>query len=138
MRFHEKLRKAMQELNINQVQVAGSIGKSTASVSNYVKGTQTPSWEEQRNIALSLGLKPDYFEEDDEPILKLVHRGKAEAIDRLLPVEAAKFLSMDAKTVRIGLQQGVFPWGYAIKTSENHWTYFINAKRFAEIEGVII
>lgn len=31
---------------------------------------------------------------------------------------------------------GVFPWGYAIKTSANRWTYFINAKRFAEIEGI--
>ena len=31
----------------------------------------------------------------------------------------------------------VFPWGYAIHTSEHRWSYFINAKRFAEIEGVI-
>lgn len=32
--------------------------------------------------------------------------------------------------------EGVFPWGYAIHTSDNRWVYFINAKRFAEIEGV--
>lgn len=37
---------------------------------------------------------------------------------------------------RKGLKQGIFPWGYAIHTSENHWVYFINANRFAEIEGV--
>ena len=34
-------------------------------------------------------------------------------------------------------QSCVFPWGYAIHTSEHRWSYFINAKRFAEIEGVI-
>ena len=57
-------------------------------------------------------------------------------IKRMLPEEAAVFLGMDKGTVRKGLQQGIFPWGYAIKTSENRWSYFINAKRFAEIEGI--
>ena len=52
--------------------------------------------------------------------------------------EAAVFLGMDKGTVRKGLQQGVFPWGYAIKTSENRWAYFINANRFAEIEGISV
>lgn len=50
--------------------------------------------------------------------------------------EAAKMLGMNHNTVRKGLQQGVFPWGYGIRTSENRWVYFINAKRFAEIEGI--
>jgi len=35
-----------------------------------------------------------------------------------------------------GLKQGVFPWGYAIKTSPNHHKYFINARKFAEIERI--
>lgn len=51
-------------------------------------------------------------------------------------VNAAKLLGMNHNSVRMGLQQGVFPWGYAVHTSENRWTYFINAKRFAEIEGI--
>ena len=56
-----------------------------------------------------------------------------------LPVEqAAKLMGMNHMTVRKGLKQGRFPWGYAIKTSENHWAYFINARKFAEIEGVRI
>ena len=25
-----------------------------------------------------------------------------------------------------------------LKTSENHWVYFINAKKFAEIEGIAV
>lgn len=37
-----------------------------------------------------------------------------------------------------GLQQGVFPWGYAVHTSGNRWAYFINAKRFAETEGITL
>ena len=56
----------------------------------------------------------------------------------MLPEEAAVIMGIDKGTIRQGLQQGVFPWGYAVKTSQNRWTYFINAKRFAEIEGVAI
>lgn len=39
-------------------------------------------------------------------------------------------------TIRAGLQQGVFPWGYAIETSEGRWSYIINRPRFEEIEGL--
>ena len=56
-------------------------------------------------------------------------------IQRLDVMVAAKILGMTHTIVRKGLQQGVFSWGYAIKTSANRWTYFINAKRFAQIEG---
>ena len=45
---------------------------------------------------------------------------------------------LNAETVRKGLQQGVFPWGYAVHTSDNRWSYFINAKRFAEVEGIAL
>ena len=50
----------------------------------------------------------------------------------------AKLMHMNHNTVRKGLQQGVFPWGYAIQTSENRWVYFINAVRFSEIEHVAV
>ena len=46
-----------------------------------------------------------------------------------------QMMGINHQTVRKGLQQGVFPWGYGIKTSD-HWVYFINAKRFSEIEGI--
>ena len=139
MNFNEKLKKAMQELGINQAKVVSLTGKSKGSISQYISGKQTPSADGQRDIAVSLGLEPDYFEKEDAPVSitprDALVNGK---IKRLLPEEVAVFLGMDKKTVRQGLQQGVFPWGYAIKTSENRWSYFINAKRFAEIEGVAI
>ncbi len=58
-------------------------------------------------------------------------------IQRLSVMDAARMMGINHQTVRKGLQQGVFPWGYGIKTSE-HWVYFINAKRFSEIEGVSV
>ena len=139
MNFSEKLKTAMQELHLNQRQVCGMTGKSKGSVSQYLSGKQVPSEDVQRDIAVSLGLDQDYFIKDDGQVSILTSKEvKSGVIQRLQVDKAAKLLQMNHNTVRKGLQQGVFPWGYAIKTSENRWCYFINAKRFAEIEGVAI
>lgn len=57
--------------------------------------------------------------------------------NRLSVEEAAKLLGANAQFIRIGLQQGVFPWGYAVKTS-SHYTYFIITNKFEEYIGVKI
>jgi hypothetical protein len=54
---------------------------------------------------------------------------------RLTVEEAAKLLGANAQFVRTGLQQSVFPWGYAVKTS-SHYTYFILTKKFEECTGI--
>lgn len=139
MKFSEKLKKAMQQLGINQTQVVGLTGKSKGSISMYLNDKTVPSEKVQSDIAVSLGLAPDYFEQEDAPVVAMPKDAVAEGkIKKMLPEEAAVFLGMDKGTVRKGLQQGVFPWGYAVKTSENRWAYFINARRFAEIEGVAL
>lgn len=135
MNFSEKLKKAMQDLGINQAKVVSLTGKSKGSISQYLSGKQTPSAEVQRDIAVSLGLNPDYFEQET-PTLELAK--KTDGVQTLDVMVAAKLMHMNHNTVRKGLQQGVFPWGYAIRTSENRWVYFINAVRFSEIECVAI
>lgn len=122
MTFAEKLNKVKQERNLTQVQMCKLTGKAKGSISQYLSGKQVPTEATQQMIALSLGLPRNYFAEPDE------------VIKRLTVKDVAKFLHMNCNTVRKGLQQGVFPWGYAIQTSRNRWRYFINAKRFAEIE----
>lgn len=134
MSFSEKLKEAMQDLDLNQKQVVGMTGKSKGSISQYLSGKQIPSEKAQSDIAVSLGLNPDYFKDEENQVLFRIPRKGT--IPRLDVVKAAQLLGMNHDTVRKGLQQGVFPWGYAIHTSENRWTYFINAKRFVEIERI--
>ncbi len=136
MDFSEKLKSAMQQLGINQAKVVSLTGKSKGSISQYISGKQTPSVEVQRDIAASLGLEADYFEKLSDQVK--VSPKSADGIKTLDVTEVAKVMHMNHNTIRKGLQQGVFPWGYAIKTSENRWVYFINALRFAEIEGIAI
>ncbi len=50
--------------------------------------------------------------------------------------EAAKKLDMNPQTLRLALQQGLFPFGVAVKTSENRYTYKIFTKRLEKyLEG---
>ena len=140
MRFCEKLRKAIDMLELNQAQVCGLTGKSKASVSQYLSGKQIPTEEVQSAIAVALGLESDYFSKSDEQIKNILPPDELRdgVIPRLEVEKAAKLLRMNHNTVRKGLQQGIFPWGYGIHTSSNRWTYFINARRFAEIERIEI
>lgn len=123
----------MKELNINQAQLVGLTGIGKSSISQYLSGKNVPTEERQKSIAIALGLSADYFAQEI-PTIKF--QTKNGSIPRLNVESAAKMLGMNHNTVRKGLQQGVFPWGYAVHTSENQWTYFINAKKFAEIERV--
>lgn len=140
MKFAEKLKKAMQELNLNQRQVVTLTGKSKGSVSQYLSGKQIPSEDVQSAIATSLGLASDYFtgmDQEELPVMPPIEV-KAGTIPKLDVAKASKLMGMNHNTVRKGLQQGVFPWGYAVHTSDNRWSYFINAKRFAETEGIAL
>lgn len=130
--FNKRLESAMRELHLNQKQIAKMSGCSAASISQYLSGINVPSKNKQHDIAVSLGLDDDYFSKNDSPI-KSIRHGQ---IKRLLPEQAAKLLGVNKATVRKGLQQGCFPWGYAVHMDSGRWVYIINAERFAEIEGV--
>ena len=83
---------------------------------------------------MSLGLEADYFEKDDFTVRLL--KKNSGGIAQIRTKDVGTLMRMNHKTVEEGLKQGVFPWGYAIKTSDNHHRYFVNAQKFAEIEGV--
>ena len=134
--FKDRLKKAMKDLKLNQVQVSGMTGRSRASICQYLAGAQVPPDSVQRSMAAALGLDAEYFTAPDAPQTTDPVPKRHGGIRQMSLKEAAALLGVDKETVGKGLQQGVFPWGYAIHTSDNRWVYFINAKRFAEIEGL--
>lgn len=137
MKFKDALLNAMCELNLNQKQVCGMTGCSKASISQYLSGKNTPSEQKQREIAEALGLNEDYFEQMYMTVPRQIAK-KDGGVETLDVKTAAKLMHMNHNTVRQGLQQGVFPWGYGIHMPSGKWVYFINARRFAEIEGIAV
>ena len=49
--------------------------------------------------------------------------------------ETARLMNVSEQFIRIGLQKGIFPWGYALKMSSK-WTYFISSVKFTEHTGI--
>ena len=47
----------------------------------------------------------------------------------------AKLMNVSEQFVRVGLQKGIFPFGYAVKMS-SQWTYFISKQKFEEMTGI--
>lgn len=48
--------------------------------------------------------------------------------------EAAKRMKKSEQFVRIGLQRGILPFGYAVKVT-NRWSYHISRHKFEEYMG---
>ena len=103
MKFAEKLKKAMQELNLNQRQVVTLTGKSKGSVSQYLSGKQIPSEDVQSAIATSLGLASDYFTGMDQELQVMPQLEIRDGdIPRLAIPKAAKQMGMNPPPARPG------------------------------------
>ena len=130
MKFADKLKKLMKDLGISQSKVSQLTGYGKSSVSQWVSGKNEPSAEKKKEIALALGVPKDYFDEfeagatlQNNPVFNL-------------PIHvAARLMGKSKGFVQDGLKDERFPWGYAVKMPTK-WSYWINSKRFSEIEGI--
>ena len=127
--FADNLKKLMVEHGVTQAELAKKTGIGRSSISQYLSGKNEPTDERKALIADAVGCSVTELERG-------YIKGETGKMQRLSVDQVAKLLGMNHNTVRKGLQQGVFPWGYAVHTSEGRWAYFINAKKFAEVEGV--
>lgn len=134
--FDEKLKKAMQDLGLSQSQLSKMTGIGRSSICQYMAGKNVPTVARRVEIATALGLDPDYFADDGETVEPIILEKRL--IPRLSVAEAAKAMGISKIALSNGLQDGVFPWGYAVRGSGEKYVYFINAKRFAEIEGITL
>ena len=50
--------------------------------------------------------------------------------------KASKLMGVSAQFIRIGLQRGILPFGYAVQISTNRFTYFISKQKFYEYTGI--
>lgn len=126
MGFKEKLKKFMEEGNLTQTYISCMTGKSKATVSQWLSGKQIPSESVREDVAEALGLPRTHFYDDEQTQFR-----------RITVEQTARILGCSKDTVRLGLQQGVFPWGYAVQT-ESGWAYIINGWKLEQVEGVTI
>ena len=50
--------------------------------------------------------------------------------------EASRLMGVSQQFVRVGLQKGILPFGYAVQVSARRFTYFISKQKFLEHTGI--
>ena len=58
-----------------------------------------------------------------------------EGKNRMSVFDAAQLLNCSEKTIRNGLKDNSFPFGFAVKQS-GRWTYIITVQKFEETTGI--
>jgi lambda repressor-like predicted transcriptional regulator len=135
--YGNNLKRVMEEKGITPAELSRETGIGRSSLSQYLHGKNVPTEARKLQIAYALEVDPAELEADPaEREAEVTPVCDIPKIPRISVERAAVIMGMSHETVRKGLRQGVFPWGYGILTSDNQWCYFINAKSFAEKEGL--
>ena len=131
MTFAKHLKHLMVERGLNQAQLATCSELSKASISQLLSGKQAPSEKALIKLAQAMECTVD----------DLVHFSAQEVKETKLynlnmPVEeAAKRLGKSVQFVRIALQRGLAPFGFATRITGNKFSYHISPKLFEEYQG---
>lgn len=129
MSFARRLKQAMNERQMTQAELADKIGKGRSSVSQYLSGKNIPKEDVQKRIAEVLDCTVESLNNDD------VTDDSGELSTKNISVaEAARMLGISQQSVRLALQTGVAPFGFAVK-NKTVFSYHISPKKLAEYIG---
>jgi len=133
MSFANNLKTIMQERNLSQTDLSNLTGIGKPSLSQYLSGKHIPHQRRVSEIANAL----------DVSQTRLTARGR-DVGSEPLPIisqqkisieEAAMRLGKSKQFVRVALQNGVAPFGFATKGSGNAYDYHISPKLLKEYIG---
>ena len=127
--FSKQLKRAMDERQINQVELAAAIGKGKSSVSQYISGKNIPKEDVQKKIAEFLGCTVEFLNSEIDESDQKEDNTKNVSI-----AEAARLLGKSEQFVRVALQTGVAPFGFAVK-NKSVYSYHISPKKLNEYIG---
>ena len=128
----DRIREAMTICDVTSSKLAKQTGLAASSISQYLSGKTVPSGRALRKMADALHVSVGYLEGKEDHI---VLRTSKKAGKILTCEDVARLMHKSQDFVRKGLQEGVFPFGYAVKTSSK-WSYFISAEKFTEATGI--
>ncbi len=133
MSFSENLKAAMDERQVTQTQLAGMVGISKSSISQYLSGKHEPIQTVAKRIADALETSVDFLFGRGNVSMDADSMGVAL---KNVPVEqAARMLGKSKQFVRVALQRGKAPFGFAVKISGDKWSYHISPRKLSEYIG---
>lgn len=130
MTFAKHLKQIMEQKNLTQTQLATRSGLSKASISQLLSGKQNPTERALHKLAHALECSPEHLIPTNDP----ANEGQPD--QKNIPVEvAARRLGKSDQFVRIALQRGLAPFGFATKISGAKYSYHISPKLFEQYQG---
>ena len=128
MSFARQLKQVMSDKGMSQAELAARIGKGKSSVSQYLSGKNIPREDVQKKIAEALDCTIEHLNsgipEDDLNVT-----------NNISVSECAKLIGKSEQFVRVALQTGVAPFGFAVK-NKSMFSYHISPKKLQEYIGV--
>ncbi len=122
MSFSKRLKMAMEEREMSQAELAAHIGKGKSSVSQYLSGKNIPKNDVQQKIAEVLDCTVEYLNEET-PVNNLTESG----LHNVSVADAAKRLDKSEQFIRVALQMGTAPFGFASR-NKTRWSYHIHQR----------
>ena len=128
MSFAKRLKLALDDKQMTQAELSDRIGKGRSSVSQYLSGKNLPKEDVLKKIAEVLDCTVEFLN-GETPIEEA-----AEDTRNISVAECARRLGKSEQFVRIALQTGVAPFGFAVK-NKSVYSYHISSKKLAEYIG---
>ena len=131
--FAERLKNAMEQANMSQSALSEQAGASKAAISQYLSGKNIPKDAVKQKLAEALETSVDFL--DGKNVSSDVNSA-GEALKNVPVEQAAKMLGKSKQFVRVALQRGIAPFGFAVKVSGDKWSYHISPRKLNEYLGV--
>jgi transcriptional regulator with XRE-family HTH domain len=133
MSFSERLKQAMVERNMTQAELSALTGIGKSSISQYVSGKNEPNEIRKEKLAEALECSVAFLNGTTKcPDMTADPNGL-----KNVPVDmAAKMLGKSRQFVRVSLQRGIAPFGFAVKLSGDRFSYHISPKKLNEYIGL--
>lgn len=124
--FASNLKNKLNELELKPVDLAKGIGKNKSSISQYLSGSNVPQDKTKELIAQFLGCTVEDLDADNEE-----EKVEIESENNVPVWKTAKLLGKSEEFVRVSLQMGTAPFGFAAK-NKSKWSYHISPKKLKE------
>ena len=129
--FAQTLKQAMIEKGVTQSELSKLSGIGKPSISGYVNGNVVPGKKHREKLAAVLGVTVDFLDGKTQ---------NSDTVDDLKTItvgQCAKLLGKSRQFVRISLQQGAAPFGFAVKGAGEKYSYHISEKKLNEYIGKV-
>ncbi|MCE5342640.1 MAG: helix-turn-helix domain-containing protein [Eubacteriales bacterium] len=131
MSFAANLKNAMDERRMSQTELSALAGIGKSSISQYLSGKNVPKGTVLEKLAEALETSVGFLLEEADVTDSV--RGTPM---KNVPISlAAAMLGKGEQFVRVSLQRGTAPFGFAVKVTGTRYSYHISAKKLNEYLG---